>query len=331
MRRVVDRYPMRISDHFDGRKFFDPWQKRGAPGFGEVLKWMLLRRRPKWPNRVEVECYDVPPRRVDGTALRITYVGHMTYLIQTASINILTDPVWSNRVSPFLFAGPKRVIEPGIRWKDLPPIDCVLLSHNHYDHLDLKTLDRLWKDHRPRIIAPLGNDRTIEAFNVAINIETYDWGESAQVGEGVKVHLHPTLHWSARGLWDRNRALWAAFNIETPGGNIYFVGDSGYGEGVHFKSAKARFGAFRLALLPMGGYEPRWFMEPVHMDPAEMIKAHQDLGEPWTVPGHFDVFQLTDEPYGDALRRLDAAKLECVKGERIRALKVGGTLEVPYG
>ena len=264
------------------------------------MKWQITRKSVPWPNRIELSEYDIPPARVLGDDLRVSNVGHVTFLIQTQGVNILTDPVWSERASPFSFAGPKRVIDPGIRFEDLPPIDVVWISHNHYDHLDVPTIKKLWKEHRPRIITPLGNDSIIHSHDKKIKVEAYDWGDEVDISNNVKLHLTPMQHWSARGLFDRNKALWSALTIETKGGNIYFIGDSGYGEGRYFKRDKEKFGEFRLALLPMGAYEPRWFMKYAHMNPDDMLKAHNDLGQPHTIPCHYDVFKLTDEGRGEA-------------------------------
>ncbi len=290
-------YEGKMSDHFDGNRFFDP-EIRNDKNFLSFLKWQFNKKSISWPEHIDVKQYDIPPKRVLGDNLRISNVGHVTFLIQTQGINILTDPVWSERASPVAFAGPKRVIDPGVKFEDLPPIDVVWISHNHYDHLDIATIKRLWKDHKPRIITPLGNDTIIHSYDKNIAVETYDWGDDVQVSDNVKFHLTPMQHWSARGLFDRNKALWAALTIEAPGGNIYFIGDSGYGDGRYFKRDKEKFGEFRVAMLPMGAYEPRWFMKYAHMNPDDMLKAHSDLGQPYTIPSHYDVFKLTDEGRG---------------------------------
>lgn len=321
-------YQGKPSDHFDGVRFFDP-ELNFKKSFFEVLKWHLTRKPCPWPDKVPNHPFDVPPARVMGSDLRVSCVGHVTFLIQTHGLNILTDPVWSERASPFSFLGPKRVIAPGIQFEDLPPIDMVWVSHNHYDHLDLVTLDLLWKKHKPRMIVPLGNDTIIKNHNSAIAVEAYDWGDQVIINDDLKLHIEPMQHWSARGLLDRNKALWAALNIETSSGNIYFIGDSGYGEGRYFKSAKEKFGTFRLALLPMGAYEPRWFMKYAHMNPEDMVRAHIDLGEPLTVPSHYDVFKLTDEPRGDALVNLDKAKKLLSVGQKIKILEPGQFWLVP--
>lgn len=317
-----------ISDHYDGKRFFDP-ERNDHKTFLDFLKWRFTTDKVEWPDRIENTQFDKPPARVYGDDLRVSYVGHVTFLIQTAGLNILTDPVWSKRASPVKFAGPKRVIDPGIKFEDLPHIDLVWISHNHYDHLDLETIDLLWKKFRPRIITPLGNDAIIRSHNPEILAEAYDWGAEVLINEQVKFHLTPMQHWSARGLFDRNKALWAALTIETKSGNIYFIGDSGYGEGRYFKRDKEKFGKFRLALLPMGAYQPRWFMEYAHMSPEEMLKSYIDLGEPYTVPSHFDVFKLANDGYGEALSDLEKAQINLSTGKKVKVLKVGEAWLVP--
>lgn len=319
----------KVSDHFDGIRFFDP-ELNSNKNFLDFLKWRLTSKSSNWPDKIINNQLDIPPSRVMGHDLRVSYVGHVTFLLQTNGINILTDPVWSDRASPVSFAGPKRVKDPGIKFENLPPIDVVWVSHNHYDHLDLATLDMLWEKHKPRIITPLGNDKIIRKHNSQIEVEVYDWKEKVVINDHINFHIEPMQHWSARGLFDKNKALWAALNIETKSGNIYFVGDSGYGEGRYFKRAKEKFGKFRLALLPMGAYEPRWFMKYAHMNPEDMIRAHIDLGKPFTIPSHYDVFKLTDEPMGESLINLEKAKKDLSIGEMVKPLEVGQHYFVPY-
>jgi L-ascorbate metabolism protein UlaG (beta-lactamase superfamily) len=287
-----------VSDHFDGTPFFNP---HGPPGkrWRDLVRWFAERcsgGRAQWPAWAPSPFSDRPPARVEGAAWRISYVGHASLLIQTAGINVLLDPVWSERASPFRFAGPKRVNDPGIAFADLPPIELVLVSHGHYDHFDLATLSRLAAAHRPRVITPLGNDVVMRRHDSKIAAEGQDWGERTEVGKGVAVTLVPAQHWSARSLRDRNMMLWASFVIETPAGRIYFVADSGYGEGRNFRAARERYGPFRLAILPIGAYEPRWFMRDQHMNPAEAVKALDDCGAELALAHHHGTFQLTDEP-----------------------------------
>lgn len=315
-----------VSDHFDGTYFFDP---QGVPPKSPVdlLRWWSSNGRAKWPAWV-AGTEDRPPRRVDDGSWRISFVGHASLLLQVAGLNILLDPVWSERVSPVSFAGPKRVNDPGIRFDALPPIDAVLVSHCHYDHLDVATLTALAM-HRPRIIAPLGNDTIMQAHDPALAVEVHDWDERIVLGQGVAVTLAPMRHWSARGLLDRNKALWAAFIIETPAGRIYHVGDSGYGDGWHFRHARERYGPFRLAILPIGAYEPRWFMSAQHMNPAEAVRAFLDSGADAALAHHHGTFQLTDEAIDAPLTALAEARAAAgIPAERFRTLRPGEVWEI---
>src|SRR5262245_17988344 len=217
-----------VSDHFDGERFVDPNGMR-LKRRRDVLRWWLRSDRGRWPAHIPNGFADRPPPRVDGNGWRICYVGHASLLIQTADHNLLIDPIWSERCSPVRFAGPKRVCPPGIAFEALPPIDTVLVSHNHYDHLALPTLKRLAQVHKPRILTPLGNDTIMRAHDSAIRAEAYDWADKVVLGLEVAVTLCPVRHWSARVVRDHNRALWAGFVIDTPAGRIFHVGDSGYG------------------------------------------------------------------------------------------------------
>ena len=312
-----------VSDHFDGERFFNPGKADNKP-FSRALKWYATRKRKPWPAFSELPHTDKPPRRVEGNGLRVGFVGHATLFIQTQGLNILTDPIWSERASPFTWTGPKRVHPPGIRFDDLPPIDVVLISHNHYDHLDLATVAELSRRDQPLIIVPLGNDRIIRGRIPGARIEARDWGGQVAVAPGLTVHLEPMHHWSARGPWDRNRALWSAFVLATPGGAVYFAGDSAYGDGDNFRATAAKHGPFRLAVLPIGSYEPRWFMAGNHMNPAETVRAWHDLGRPPVLPTHYAMFQLADTGYETPLCDLRAAmQAAAVPEGRIRPLRAG--------
>jgi L-ascorbate metabolism protein UlaG (beta-lactamase superfamily) len=318
-----------VSDHFDGVRFFDP---DGMPpkSIGEVLRWRWGRDRQRqpWPDSVPVQA-DTPPPRVTGDKVRLSYVGHVTWLIQTAGLNLLIDPVWSERVSPVPFAGPKRVSAAGIAFDALPDIDVVLVSHGHYDHLDLATLSRLAAKHAPRMITPLGNDLTMTAHDASIRAEPFDWQDRVDLGGGIAMTLVPTRHWTARGLFDRNKALWASFVLETPAGKIYVVCDSGYGEGKHFRRVGEAHGPLRLAILPIGAYEPRWFMKDQHMNPEDAVKALADCGAEQALAHHHATFQLTDEaidaPLNALHEALDAAN---TPRERFVALRPGQVFEI---
>lgn len=229
-------------------------------------------------------------------------VNHSTVLVQQQGANILTDPIWSGRASPFQWIGPRRRRAPGVRWEDLPLIDIVLISHNHYDHLDLATLKPLADRGPSRFVAPLGVARLLRSCGIE-PVQEMDWGDSAACG-AVRVHSVPAVHFSARGLFDRNRTLWCGYVIELGGSTIYFAGDTAFGD--HFASIREGFGAPRLALLPIGSYAPRWFMSSVHMAPDEAVRAHEILGAKTSVAIHHGTFQLGDDSIDTPKRELRA-------------------------
>jgi L-ascorbate metabolism protein UlaG (beta-lactamase superfamily) len=235
--------------------------------------------------------------------MRVTFVNHATALLQMDGVNVLTDPIWSERSSPVSFAGPKRVVPPGLRFEQLPPIDVVLVSHNHYDHLDLPTLRRLAAEHDPRILVPLGNRALLERAGVH-GAEELGWWKSVVVADGVRVAAVPARHFSGRGMLDRNRALWAGFVVSGPAGSAYFAGDTGFGP--HFQEIRDRFGSPRLAFLPIGAYRPEWFMSRVHMSPDEALRAHRILGAGTSVGIHFGTFRLADDGQDEPPERIEA-------------------------
>ncbi len=243
-----------VSDHFDGVRFVSQGGSTDRT-LAQVMRWKADRLGEPWPKSFPSPYpADRPPERVSG--LRVVLIGHASYLVQVAGRNILIDPVFAKRASPVGFAGPKRVNPPGIAFADLPPIDSVLITHNHYDHLDGPSLARIWQAHQPLVVAPLGNDAILRGYDDTMHVETRDWGGAVDLGEGITVHLAPANHWSARGLNDRRMALWCAFVLTTPAGVHYHVGDTGIGDGVIFREVRARFGPPRLATLPIGAYEP---------------------------------------------------------------------------
>jgi L-ascorbate metabolism protein UlaG (beta-lactamase superfamily) len=319
-----------VSDHFDGTRFFNPDGVKPA-GFKALLKWQFATGRARWPRRVPPAVTPSQPfNRIDGGALRVTMIGHASLLIQVAGLNILTDPVWSMRASPFSFAGPKRVVPPGIRLEDLPPIDVVLITHNHYDHLDLATLKRLQRAHAPRILTPLGNDTIIRRVLPNSRITTVDWGDKVDVTRNVAIDTEPCHHWSARGARDRRMALWAAFVITTPSGKIYHIGDTGFHGGINYRAAREKHGGFRLANLPFGAYEPRWFMKGQHQNPHEAVEGMQLCNAAYVAGHHFGTFQLTDEAIDAPLVHLEAALREQgIEPGRFRPLGAGEIFDVP--
>jgi len=288
-----------------------------------ILKWKLTSKRSKWLPLLDFHSTDKPPEKmVDDEKVRVTYVGHVTFLIQIKGMNILTDPVWSDRASPFTFAGPRRVVNPGINFADLPKIDFILVSHNHYDHLDIKTIKDLWLRDAPKIITPLKNDLTIKKHIKDAEIITLGWGESYK-NQNIEYCLEPAQHWSARGIFDKNQALWGTFVIKTNMGDICFIGDSGYNASI-FKEIGKKYNIL-LSLIPIGAYEPRWFMKPVHMNPEEAVLTHLDLRSKFSIASHFDIFQLADEAFNQAPLELQQAMKEhdILKDEFIIP-KVGG-------
>lgn len=292
------------SDHFDGRVFRN--DEPAPPGaLWKFLRWQIFEPGVSWPDHLPIE-RDRPPPRVHGDDIRVSYVGHATVLVQVAGINILTDPVWSERASPLPFAGPKRVREPGVAFEDLPRIDIVLVSHNHYDHLDKDTLAKLWERDHPLIVSPLGNLAAMRGKAKALQAVELDWGQSVDRG-AIRITAEPMQHWSARGPIDQNLSLWAAFVLKTPSGAVYFAGDTGYGSGAHFKATRHKHGPTRLAILPIGGYEPSWFVGYAHMNPEETVQAGMDLGAERLLGHHWATFRVTNEAIDEPGQRFASA------------------------
>lgn len=318
-----------VTDHFDGVNFFNP---DGEPpkGFVDLIKWQLGNGRKTWPDSYPSPFQDKPPPRVEGDALRACFVGHATVLLQTGGLNILTDPLWSQRASPVTFAGPKRVNPPGIAFEDLPKIDVVLLSHNHYDHMDVATLQRLHREHGTLVVAPLGNDTILRSHDASFRVAVGDWGDTIQLSDSVTATLEPMHHWSARGLSDRRNALWAAFVLQGPMGKIYHIGDTGFHRGINYQAAYDKYGGFRLAILPFAAYQPRHFMKPQHQNPEEAVRGHLLCGAEMTLGHHWGTFQLTDESIEDQIADLDAARAKHgVSADVFRRLQPGEVWDVP--
>ncbi|HIV78933.1 MAG TPA: MBL fold metallo-hydrolase [Candidatus Sphingomonas excrementigallinarum] len=310
------------SDHFDGTRFFNPGQPGTDRGLRAILRWKLAGAAAKWPKSVPVTPAR-PEARVDG--LCVTMVGHASLLIQAAGVNILTDPVWSERASPFRRVGPKRVTAPGIAFDDLPPVDVVLLSHAHYDHLDVDTLRRLHAAHDPLMAMPLGNDAIVRAAVPAARCQIGDWWGRLDLGNGTATTLTPANHWSNRWPSDTRMTLWSGHYLDTPSGTIWFVGDTGYGDGRIFGEVRGRLGAPDVALIPIGAYAPRWFMAAQHVDPAEAVRIFTDVGGGRALGIHWGTFQLTDEareaPVAELATALDAAR---IAPDRFVAAEAGG-------
>ncbi len=297
------KYKGPVSDHFNG-KVFNNIDGVKAKGFKDVFS--MLTQRPKrgpWTEITSVAPRPNPPASIKE-GIRVTFVNHSTFLIQVAGLNILTDPVWSKRVSPFQFAGPKRMRPPGLKMEQLPKIDLILLSHNHYDHLDLSTVQKLVKEHQPQIVTPLGVGQFIKrrANGKATDL---DWWESFAFSEQIKISAVPAQHFSGRGILDRDATLWCGYIIDTPDQKIYFAGDSGYGS--FFKTIGERHPGIDLALLPIGAYLPIWFMSPIHTTPEEAAKIHLEIKARQSVATHFGTFPLAFEGMEQAQNELRAA------------------------
>lgn len=314
------------SDHFNGTTF-ENIGGVDSKNLWEVLKWSLNREQGEWVERTAEE---VPPgakpadRVSDGFVL--TYVNHSTFLIQTDGLNILTDPVWSERVSPFSFAGPRRMRPPGIRFEDLPAIDLVLVSHNHYDHLDIATLKDLNDAHAAKFIVPLGVDLYLKQQGIS-NTTAIDWWEDEAISEAVTVSGVPAQHFSARGMFDRDKTLWMGFVLQTSFGNIFFAGDTGYGP--FFPEIGERYAPIKMGLIPIGAYKPRWFMSPVHVDPEEAIQVHKDVQAEISFGMHYGTFPLADDGMNDPQRDFsEAIQKPENQGVNFKLLKEGDRFSV---
>ncbi len=314
------------SKHFDGNRFHNPMPIK-EPGPGKLIKWQVSRKPGHWEEWTESSPGPAPPRRVPGKGMRVTFVNHATVLIQTAGLNFLTDPIWSHRTSPVSWAGPSRVRAPGIRFKDLPPIHVVLISHNHYDHLDQETIERLHKKHDPIFVVPMGNARLLRSWGIQ-RVWEINWWHYFALSRGVRVVSVPAQHFSGRGLCDRNATLWSGYVITGPGGPVYFAGDTGYGP--HFQQIRQVYGNLRLAILPIGASNPRWFMARIHISPAEAVRVHEILGARTSLAVHFGTFQLSDDAQkGPPLKLREAMARAGVSTRRFWVLGFGEGRDVP--
>jgi L-ascorbate metabolism protein UlaG (beta-lactamase superfamily) len=287
--------------------FLNPDGSRAGPSQAQI--WRLMRERSQgtpWPSFVEDPAYPAPQPAPEAH-VAVTFIGHASFLLQFHNgPTLLTDPIWSERCSPFRFAGPKRVRRPGLAFDALPRIDAVLLSHNHYDHCDIPTLRRLRDRFAPRIFTGLGNGKLLARHGMKDVVELDWWGDAALPGGATATYL-PAKHVGARTLLDRGRTLWGGFGIRpADGGSVYFTGDSAWGG--HFEEIGHFAGPFDLALLPIGAYEPRWFMQQVHMNPEEAVRAFQALRTRQALAMHFGTFKLTQEAIGEPARALGAAR-----------------------
>ncbi|MBN2403022.1 MAG: MBL fold metallo-hydrolase [Spirochaetes bacterium] len=320
--KLADNKDSLISDHFDGRRYFNPDapkpQEQSDPKQQKSRRSWISRLLfgsgwPDWPA-LDDDHSETGPRpavSVGDGEIRVTLVNHSTFLIQMDNLNILTDPVWSKRVGPLSWLGVKRHRKPGIHFEDLPPIDAVLISHNHYDHMDMPTLKRLAEKFHPGGLTSLGNlGNLLDAgFESAMEL---DWWQSAELPTGVTVTLVPAQHFSMRSLWDRDETLWGGFVISGPSGNVYFAGDTGYGP--HFKEIGQKFAPIKIAMIPIAPFRQPEADENaapnfsrVHTSPFDAVQAHIDLGAGFSLACHFQTFQLGGEEYDAAPKALAVA------------------------
>ena len=304
------------SAHFDGARFFNPDGEdtfaatpgRGlGKGPGETPNASLIARfitgndgRPAWPDHIPLHAVQ-PPARVNGGDMIATWVGHATVLVQTQGFNILTDPIWADTAGP-LGIGPKRVTPPGIPFDKLPKIDVVLVSHDHYDHMDLDTLGKLWKRDHPRVITSLGNDSVIAQAGVPAT--ALDWGGRVWVGPG-EVIVTRNHHWGSRWFADRNRALWSSFVVTLPGGNIFFAGDTGAGD-YKWADEAAAYGPVRLALIPIGAFRfsAGQMVAGSHIGPIDAAEIYARLHASTGIGVHWGTFRLSYEAHDTPPRML---------------------------
>jgi len=297
------RYRGPVTDHFDGSKFLNPGKVKAEGGLA-VLKWMFTRKPGPWAE-TKTENFGKHPLAHFKGGIRITFINHSSFLIQVDGVNILTDPVWSKRVSPFTWSGPKRMRPPGLRFGDLPRIHVVLLTHNHYDHLDVQTMRMVWVSHHPQIIVPLGVKRFLDKNHIGAAFEM-DWWQEIQLENKLTINCVPAQHFSGRGLLDRDATLWCGYVITTTAGRIYFAGDTGYNENT-FKEIARRFAPFKLSMIPIGAYKPKWFMSPIHVSPEEAVKIHLDVKSETSIGMHFGTFPLADDGGDDPKNDLNEA------------------------
>jgi L-ascorbate metabolism protein UlaG (beta-lactamase superfamily) len=292
------------SDHFNGKTFFNPGEASDR-GLRDVIKWKMTSKAVPWPRHIAVHPRPLPPAPV-GEGVCATWVGHSTFLLRTSACTVLTDPMFSGVAGPLSWLGARRAAPPALDIEAVPRVDLILLSHDHYDHCDLPSLRRLARRDNPVAIAPLGHRALLEGAGVC-NVVELDWWQSDASVPGVVVTLVPARHWTRRGPFGTNKRLWGGFMVRMGGRLVYFAGDTGYEEGL-FSEIGRRSGPPDLSLLPIGAYEPRWFMKDAHMNPAEAVRVHRDVGARRSLAMHWGTFQLTDEGRDQPVRDLEAAR-----------------------
>jgi len=309
----MDNFPLYpVTDHYDGTRFYNLNSDfKGTKRFLDVLKWKLQGGAAKWPTTTENIATANVPVSVEEDEVFITFINHATELIQLQGLNIITDPIFSKRAGPVSWFGTKRIRPPGLLFESLPKIDVVIISHNHYDHMDLPSLRKLWKNDEPLFIVPLGNAKLLKAEGITRIIEL-DWWQTYSLNAFHSITLTPAQHWSGRTLFDHCKALWGGYLIISKSLKIFFAGDTGYNS--HFQEVRERYGEIDVSILPIGAYEPRWFMQEQHMNPAEAVQAHLDLGAKLSIGMHCGTFPLAnegpDEPLLHLRENLDLLEVE---------------------
>ncbi len=319
--------------HHTDSGFRNPWfTEDDEKNFFDFLRWQWNRRimhQVVKPDRYDLQAippeYVNPPERIYSGML--TWVGHATFLIQVDNKNILTDPVWSDRVGPFgKRVGPRRYMPPGIPWEKLPPIDIVVISHNHYDHMDRGTIEKLEKDFSPVFFVPLENKKFLDEWGIE-NVVELDWWDEYLI-DRIKIVCTPAQHFSQRWINDRNESLWSSWIIQADSKTFYFAGDTGYFPG--FKEIGERYSPIDVALMPIGAYEPRWFMQPVHVNPAEALQAYLDLHARYFAAMHWGTFdqsdELLDQPPKDLQVAVDSLQVD---PDRVWVFAFGETRSIP--
>lgn len=299
------------SKHFENGEFKN-LEKGPQKSFWKFLKMRMNTEWSDWPEWREISVAKNIKKKNVEDFIEVTPINHSTFLIQYRGLNILTDPIYSERCSPVQFAGPKRVHKPGIHFKDLPQIDLIIISHDHYDHLDLDTIENLVKRDKPKIYLGLGVGERLDSME---NVIEMDWWDKVRFSQELMINFVPVQHFSGRSLTDRNSTLWGGYVLEFKDKKIYFGGDSGYAG--HYRLTYEKFGAMDLAFLPIGAYAPRSFMKYAHMDPIEAVRAHKDLHANKSIGMHYGTFQLTAEPIEEPVELL---KKELEK-QKINSLK----------
>ncbi|MDB5701389.1 MAG: Zn-dependent hydrolase [Sphingomonadales bacterium] len=333
--RFLDRIYYRgpATAHFDTARFFNPdGEDTVAPPTGGSRTNFFVRYflqddgRPVWPTSVPVTPTK-PAARIGGQRMVVTWIGHATVLIQTQGLNILTDPIWAERSGPYGF-GPKRATEPGVRFVDLPRIDVVLVSHDHYDHMSLPFLRQLWSRDKPLIVTSLGNDTVMSGVTSVAR----DWGGRVNVRPRIDVIVTRNHHWGTRWMADRNRALWSSFVVTLPGGNLFFAGDTGFGDGKWPAEAR-RYGPIRLALLPIGAFRflPGQMSIASHVGPIESAEVFARLGASRAIAIHWGTFRLSYEARDTPPKLLEAVmkcRTDIGSGRTFTAVAPGAPTEI---